>query len=177
MLVPVTLTPRPSAPPAVQQPDLAPHADMLRRYLFVLGAPAGRIEDLLQEVFVIVLGKNVEDRGEGPVGAYLRAVAKNLVLRDRRERSRHREVELADQVWYEHCGNDDGDARLDALRACLAALPAKSRNLLVRCYGGGAGRAALGAEFGMAADGVKTALRRVRAALRECVQRRLRDNP
>ena len=162
------------ARPAFARPELTPHVGMLRRYLFVLGASAGRLDDLVQEVFVVTLAKNVEDRGEGPVGAFLRAVARNLLLRERRDAARCREVELADQVWHEQCGDDDGAARLAALRRCVAALPARSRDLLARCYGDGAGRNVVGAEFGMVANGVKTALRRVRAALRECVQRRLR---
>ena len=155
-------------------PELAGHAGMLRRYLFVLGATADRLDDLVQEVFVVALQKRIEDRGHGPVAAFLRAVAKNLLLRERRDAGRQREVELADEVWQARCGGDDGEARLAALRECVAALPARGRQLLERCYGARAGRVGLGREFGLLPDGVKTALRRLRAALRECVQRRLR---
>lgn len=161
---------------AAGQPELAVHAGMLRRYLFVLGAAADRLDDLVQEIFVVALQKRLEDRGHGPVGAFLRGVAKNLLLRERRDAGRQREVELADEVWRARCGGDDGDVRLAALRDCVAALPARSRQLLERCYGGRAGRAVLGIEFGLLPDGVKTALRRLRAALRECVQRRLRGD-
>jgi RNA polymerase sigma-70 factor (ECF subfamily) len=147
---------------------------MLRRYLFVLGAPADRLDDLVHEVIVLVLQRGIEDRDPGPVGGFLRGVAKNLLLRDRRFTASRREVELADQVWHEQCDIDDGAARLQALRRCVEALPSRSRALLARCYDDGAGRGVLGAEFGLLADGVKTALRRLRAALRECVQRRLR---
>lgn len=174
MLRPVTMTREPTAAPPTGQPELTAHAGMLRRYLFVLGAAVDRLDDLQQEVFVIALQKRLEDRGHGPVAAFLRAVAKNLILRERRSAASRREVELADQVWTERCGDDGGEARLLALRACVASLPARSRDLLARCYGAGAGRQALGTEFGLLADGVKTALRRLRAALRECVQRRLR---
>lgn len=154
-------------------PELAPHAAMLRQYLFVLGAPGDRLEDLVQDVFVLVLQRGIEDRGYGPVGGFLRGVAKNLLLRDRRSIASRREVELADQVWHEQCEADEGQARLLALRQCIAALPARSRALLARCYDEGAGRRVLGAEFDLLAEGVKTALRRLRAALRQCVQRRI----
>jgi len=176
MLPPVTTTREPSAVTTPGRPELTAFAGMLRRYLFVLGAAADRLDDLVQEVFVVALQKRLKDRGPGPVAAFLRAVAKNLLLRERRSAAGRREVELADEVWSARCGDDDGEARLVALRACVAALPARSRDLLARCYGAGAGRAALGAEFGLVADGVKTALRRLRAALRECVQRRLRGD-
>lgn len=155
-------------------PKLDPHAAMLRRYLYVLGAPVDRVDDLVQEVFVVVLGKAIEDRGPAATAGFLRGVAKNLLLRDRRSFAARREVELADQVWSEE--PDDG-ARVDALRRCVGQLPAKSQHVLRRCYADEASRAELGAEFGMAADGVKTALRRIRAALRACVERRLRGEP
>ncbi len=147
---------------------------MLRRYLYVLGARVDRIDDLVQEVFVVVLQKGFEDRGPAAIGAFLRAVAKNLLLRDRRSLAARREVELADGTWSSQCGDDDGSFRIDALRQCVETLPTKGRQMLQRCYGDDAGRAALGAEFGMVADGVKTALRRLRAALRACVERRMR---
>ncbi|MCA8977130.1 MAG: hypothetical protein KDC98_20575 [Planctomycetes bacterium] len=147
---------------------------MLRRYLFTLGAGADRIDDLVQEVFVFALQRGVEDRGRPAVGAFLRGVAKNLMLRDRRSAARRREVELADEVWREECGDGDGEHRLDALARCVEALPARGRAMLQRVYADCAGRAALGAEFGMVPDGVKTALRRLRAGLWQCVQRRLR---
>lgn len=147
---------------------------MLRRYLFVLGARADRLDDLVQEVFTFVLQRGLEDRGSGPVGAFLRGVGKNLLLRQRRSAGTRREVELADEVWCQQCGSADGDERIDALRRCVEELPERSRALLQRVYADGAGRAAAGATFGLSADGVKTALRRLRDGLRECVQRRLR---
>ena len=59
---------------------------MLRRYLYVLGAHADRLDDLVQDAFVIALEKRPEDRGEAAFGAFLRAIGKNLVLRERASR-------------------------------------------------------------------------------------------
>ena len=151
---------------------LAVHAAMLRRYLFVLGAPAAGIEDLLQEVFVLVMQKDFRDRGHAAVGALLRGVARNLLLRARRATAARREVELAHEVWCEDSGDDDGDERVDALRACVAALSPRARTLLELAYGEGLGRAAVAQATGMRPDGVKTALRRLRELLRACVARK-----
>jgi RNA polymerase sigma-70 factor (ECF subfamily) len=153
--------------------DLAPHAPMLRRYLFVLGAAVDRLDDLVQETFVLVLQKQPEDRGPRAVGAFLRGVAKNLLLRDRRSQQARREVEGADEVWQRECG-DDGDARIDALQQCVGELPERSRELVHRHYANHQGRAEIAAAMAMTPDGVKTALRRLRDGLRECVERRLR---
>ncbi len=57
---------------------------------------------------------------------------------------------------------------VSVLPRCLAA-----RAMLQRAYVGGAGREELGKQFGLVANEVKTALRRLRAGLRECVARRL----
>ena len=156
-------------------PDLHAHAEMLRRYLFVLGARADRIEDLLQEVFAVALKKELNDQGAAPVAVFLRRAAKNMVLRDRHSQVARREVELADEVWREECVDEDEELRLDALRQCVAALADRSRALLQRVYVDGAGRRDVGKEFGLVPNGVKTAMRRLRAGLRECVARRLGD--
>jgi RNA polymerase sigma-70 factor (ECF subfamily) len=152
-------------------PALQPHRAMLARYLYVLGASPDRADDLVQEVFVFAIERGLEDRGPSAVAAFLRGVAKNLLLRERRSAAARREVELADEVWSEQLHEDE---RLDALRSCVGQLPQRSRDLLERCYVQGAGRIELGRAFGMLPNGVKTTLRRVRAALRACVERRLR---
>lgn len=69
-------------PPVGAVPDLHGHAEMLRRYLYVLGARADRLDDLVQEVFAVALKKEVQDRGPAALGAFLRGVAKNMLLRD-----------------------------------------------------------------------------------------------
>lgn len=156
----------------IEPRTLTVHSQMLRRYLFVLGAPAAGIEDLLQEVFVLAMRQNFHDGGPRAVGALLRGIGRNLLLRARRAAAARREVELAHEVWCEDGGDDDGDERVEALRACVAALPPRARTLLELAYGEGLGRAALAQAIGMQPDGVKTALRRLREGLRACIARK-----
>jgi hypothetical protein len=47
------------SPPVAAVPDLHGHAEMLRRYLFVLGAQADRLDDLVPEVFAVALKKEL----------------------------------------------------------------------------------------------------------------------
>jgi RNA polymerase sigma-70 factor (ECF subfamily) len=169
------MEPVPPAPqPCTQAPSLAVHAPMLRRYLFVLGSRHDRVEDVVQESFVVALQKGVPAED---TGAFLRGVARNLLLRDRRSSASRREIEIADEVWQRRCEDGDGADRLAALAACVAALPRRSRALLQRCYAEGAGRTELADEFGFAPEGVKTALRRLRQTLRHCIERRLGARP
>lgn len=163
--------------PQLDREVLAPFGRMLRRYLMTLGARGAEVDDLVQEVFVFALQHTIEDRGVGPVGRFLRGVAKNLLLRGRRTAAARREVEIADEVWDADCADGTGDLRADALRSCIEALPPRGRALLERTYVDGVGRRGSGGEFGLVADGVKTALRRLRAALRTCVERRLGGAP
>ena len=147
------------------------HAAQLRRYLRVLGAAGQDLDDLLQETFVVLLQRPFEVRSGAQVATFLRSTARFLFLR--RDRGRLPEVEAADAVWERNCGNDDGDGYLAALRECVEQLPERSRRLVELGYDDELGRAAIARELGMKADGVKTALRRLRDGLRQCVERRL----
>lgn len=164
-------------PVAVTRDALGAHAPMLRRYLRTLGVKADHVDDLVQEAFVTALQKQPEDRGPAAIASWLRGVARNLVLRERRSDGQRREVELCDEVWQAEVGDGDGGELVDALRACVRQLPPRGRRLLQRAYGNGDGRAELGRAFGLVPDGVKTALRRLRAALKQCMEQRLRSEP
>jgi len=148
---------------------------MLRRYLITLGVAVDRVDDLVQDVFVIALEKWPAVRGNSGKAGWMRGVARNLFLRACRSAALRREVELADEVWHEECFEGDGDELVAALRVCVRGLPQRSQRMLQRAYGQGDGRAVLAREFRVTANGVKTALRRLRSALKQCMERRLRS--
>jgi len=152
----------------------------LWRYLRVLGCDPATADDLVQEVFVVVLQRpQFEGSRPGAAFAFLRAVARHRWLKSRRRKVAERDVEEADRVWDARCGDGDGDGQgyVDALRQCLDGLPERSRTLLQATYGDGDGRAASASRFGMSQDGIKSALRRLRAFLHECIERRRREAP
>ena len=148
------------------------HQQAVWRYLRVLGAPADLADDLLQDTFVVALRRGLVDQGHAATSAFLRATARHLYLKSRRARTAAREVEEADLVWQQQCSVDDGAGWFAALERCVDDVPPRSRRLLEGTYGEGLGRAALARELGLSVFGIKTALRRLRAALRECVERR-----
>ena len=147
----------------------------LWRYLRALGAPADLAEDLLQETFLVAWRRLGEDRGDAAAAVFLRATARHLYLRRRRDQGRREQilVELADAAWARDGAADDGEAWLDALRGCVGALEGRARQVVQRFYGDGADRESVAAAMGMKATGVKTLLQRVRAALRDCIERKL----
>jgi RNA polymerase sigma factor (sigma-70 family) len=174
----VTAVPSPSAaaPPSAARrlpADLARivecHEQTLRRYLRVLGA-GGDLDDLVQETFLVLLQRDFVDEGPRPTAAFLRRTARHLFLR--RHRGLLPQVEAADLVWRQECGDDDGDGYVAALRACLQQLGARAARIVQASYQEELGREAIARELAMTADGVKTALRRIRSRLAECIERR-----
>jgi len=168
----VTELARPTTPDL--GPLLAPMRPALWRYLRVLGADAATADDLVQEAFVVALRRpDFDASAPGAVFTFLRTTCRQLWLRSHRRTLHERDVDAADLLWTERCGDGPGDDYVDALRACVERLPTRSRELLAATYGDGEGRATAGARFRLGRDGVKSALRRLRTFLHDCITRRL----
>ncbi len=154
------------------------HQGMVWRYLRFLGAPTTVAEELVQEVFLVLLRDPVEDQGAAALGAWLRGVARNLLRRARR--ARRPELEGLDEAaveaaWSRYARDDDAAGYHEALRHCLDGLEARERAALEARYVEGASREAVAREMDVAVEGVKSVLRRAKAKLRACVERRLGD--
>lgn len=151
------------------------HQRAVWRYLRALGAPPDHAEDLTQETFVVAWRRGFEDRGPAAAAAFLRTTARNLWLRRRRDEGRREEllVELADRMWQRDCAHDGGEAWLVALRECTQRLEGRSRAALRLWYGGDQQRETAASALGLQPNGLKTLLQRVRALLRECIERKL----
>ena len=103
----------------------------------------------------------------------MRPTAQHLYLRRCRDRSR-RERLVAEQVgreWQRDSAHDHGERWLAALRACVDKLHGRAREVVQRFYADDQDRAAIAVALGMKETGVKTLLQRVRATLRECIER------
>lgn len=150
-------------------------APRVRRYLRFLGAERDVVDDLVQETLLAAL------RTFGPDGAplpWLLVTSRNLRTQHLRRLGRSREVADLDRLeaaWHEQAGPDGGDAQRNALADCLAAVPERTRAALVQRYRDGASRLTIAAAIGIGEEGVKSLLARARAALAECMKRRLRN--
>lgn len=166
------MTPIPADRHAPPQPDVAA---ALGRYLRFLGAPRDCIDDLVQDAQLA--GLRAFATGDAPL-PWLLTTARNALRMHLRRLGRRREVadlERLHEAWCAEVGDDGGEAKRRALAICLEGLPARSRLVLERRYRDGRSRAAIGAEAGLSDEGVKSLLARVRAALGDCIERRLRD--
>lgn len=152
------------------------HRTGVVRYLRVLGCDRSLAEDLAQEAFVRTLAADFAPRSPKVARAYLRRTARNLLttrMERRREVAQVDWLDAVDSEW-ERCGAaDDSDAWLEALRRCIASLTGRARDVVLRFYVERQSREEIARALGMRENGVKTALQRARAVLRECIERRM----
>lgn len=150
------------------------HQAGLWRYLRFLGCEANEADDLTQETMLAVLRDPFEDRGATSTAAYLRTVARNLFLK--RVRSRGIDIvdpDVLDATWVRMCEADGGTDYLAALRECVDTLDGRARTAIRMRYENRSSRGAMARALELSADGVKSLLRRVRTALRECIERKI----
>lgn len=160
------------------------------RYLRVLGCNAAEAEDLTQDTFLAVLEKPFHDYQRAATAAYLRQVARNLLISSRRRAARGAtavmnaaetkpdeldmaEFQAAEAAWLRWSGDDDGAERLAALRRCLQTLTARARQALELRFGEQASRAAIAAALNMSEDGAKNVLQRAKQHLRACIEKEI----
>lgn len=154
------------------------HQAGIWRYLRYLGASDAQADDLTQETFLAVMERPFEQRSPAQTFGYLRTVARHkfLVLRRREGRTvALDEMEVADEVWN-RLSPGGGNHLLDALDDCLEHVNGRAREAIDMHYRDGQSREKIAAALGLAPDGVKTLLRRTRAALRDCVERRTQES-
>lgn len=121
--------------------------------------------------------KRVPNESDAQATAWLRSAIKNLWcmhLRSEGRKTRHVHAAAAARALDTQLPDDADGPWLMALGECLRGVDGRARRLLEGHYCDGMSRDALGRELGLGANGVKAFLRRVRAALRDCVLRRLR---
>ena len=153
------------------------HCGAVRGFLLFLGCPDAHVDDLVQDVFLSVLASDFEDRHPASTLAYLRTVAKHILLKTLRRERRQRplgELEASEQYFVsEFEGEDGGGAYLGALRLCLQGIEGRPSEVIRMRYEERLRREQIAQRIGLSESGVKSILVRTRKRLRECVERRL----
>ena len=115
---------------------------------------------------------------ELPPLPWLLTTARNCLRMHLRKRGRRREIadlDLLHEQWIAQARDDGGDAQRAALDDCLQKLSARARLVVELRYREGLPREAVAARVELQLEGVKSLLARARAALGECIRRRLGD--
>jgi RNA polymerase sigma-70 factor (ECF subfamily) len=158
---------------------LMQHRTALYGYIFACVRNHADAEDILQNVSVAVTESIDRLNGEAGFLPWAREIARRRILAHRRAMQREQLLDpellarLAEASERVEQASDSSDQRA-ALLSCLEELPAKSRQLIAMRYDGSvADYSELAAKVGRSVQGVYAQVKRIKAALRQCVSRRL----
>jgi RNA polymerase sigma-70 factor (ECF subfamily) len=150
----------------------------LRAFLRTLLPTWTEVDDVLQETSLVAWRKFAQFEEGTNFLNWLFAIARFEALKHLRKQARSPLVfsdELLELLAAEsEADTDQLDAESRALHECLEQLEPAQRELLERAYQTGARFNEVAAQAGRSATGFYKVIQRLRAALLECVQRRLR---
>ncbi|HEX2474261.1 MAG TPA: sigma-70 family RNA polymerase sigma factor [Lacipirellulaceae bacterium] len=151
--------------------------DRLYAFILALVGNAAAAEDVLQETNLAATQRLAEAATICDFTAWLFGVARHQVQDYRRRQAREKLLFndelltlLADEV---PAAISDFSARQQALRSCLAKLPDKQRDLILRRYAPGASVQGMASELKRTVGVVSQTLYRIRRALLECIEGKL----
>ena len=160
------------------------HHAGLRGFVRSLGVDPLWVDDVAQEAFIVAYNRLDEFDHSRDFGAWLRGIARNLVINERRKDARRKriisdnltEVLIASSSATDEEEDEMGDlalVRLNALKECVKGLPEKSLKLLKSRYEDDNSAQDIAEEFSMNPPAVRKALERMRTALRECMEEKM----
>ncbi len=148
------------------------------------------VDDIAQEAFVLAYQKQGEFADGGNFGAWLRAIARNLVLNEASKRSRRQRL-LDERVTdllvavvaeeslspTEHFDHDENRLRrTDALSECMRGLTERARKVILARYQSDLNSQQIGLQCAMSPSAVRKVLYHSRHTLARCIERQLAAN-
>jgi RNA polymerase sigma-70 factor (ECF subfamily) len=158
---------------------LMQHRMALYGFIFSCVRHHADTEDLLQEVSLVVTQNIGKLRDEGEFLTWAIEIARRSILTHQRSTRRRpvlppEAIEALAQAAVDVQFSEPYEARSAALSDCLDALPPQSRRLIQMRYDAGTGDvSSLASQIGRTASATYALLKRIRIALRECVERGL----
>lgn len=149
------------------------HQVAVWRFLGALGCSAADADELAVETFVVAYQRGFEPRSRAATETFLRRIARNLWLRQRRavHHDAVRFAEVVEELWRRDCA-DGGNEFVDALSACVSELNGRAARAVQLCYFEELSHERAAVQLGLKLNGLKTMLQRLRASLRQCVERK-----
>lgn len=147
------------------------------RYLRALGCKPAEADDLTQETFVIILEKPFQQYNDRATAAYLRRVAHNLFVSQKRREGKvvaMEDVERIAEQWEQLSGHDDGDDLLEALKDCFSRLTERAQLSLNLRFRERASRERIAEALEITEHGAKNLMQRAKKQLRSCIEEKLK---
>jgi RNA polymerase sigma-70 factor, ECF subfamily len=154
-------------------------AHQSRIYAFIVSLMRNRsdADDVLQETGLTLFQKFPTFQPGSDFVAWACRIAQHKVLDFGKRRGRDRlrfGSEMLEAIAAEYIErNEQIDLRLKALDGCMAKLPPRDRELLQRCYRSEVTIKVVAESLSRPVDTIYKGLRRIRAALHDCIQRSL----
>lgn len=152
------------------------HQGQLKAFVLALWPDFARADDVLQEVFLTVTAKAAQFDPQTSFLAWARAIARFKLLEARRQLNIR---SLDDQVLTSlaaACPDDwASDGRLAALAKCLTTLAPKAQELVRLRYHREHSPGEIAAILSWTVNSVAVGLAKARSALRECIDRQLKQ--
>jgi RNA polymerase sigma-70 factor (ECF subfamily) len=151
------------------------HQARLRAWVARHVADPADVADIVQDAVVDAWRGLHGFQPDRPLGPWLQTIVRNRCWRFLRERARRgsQEEHLVEALIAGDDEEEQGLPQLRALRTCLEALDAEKRRLLELRYGRGEAVQAIANNLGKAPGALSMMLLRIKAALANCIERRL----
>ncbi|MHC5057671.1 MAG: RNA polymerase sigma factor [Planctomycetota bacterium] len=148
-------------------------------YLYALSRDYHLAEDMAQETLLIAYRKRVHYFPEADFGAWLRAIARNVWMRERKARAKGPHAvegieRFAEDLFTASLYSDlKWKREKEALTVCMRALEQADRSLIREHFGSGRKYSELARRAQRTVSWVKVRMFRARRSLADCIKRRL----
>lgn len=161
---------------------LTKHQQAIRLYVTALMAGSPDSADVAQQANTTIWKKRADFVPGTNFKAWAFAVARYEVLNHRRRVARESRWVFSDSIEEDFASElpefgDGLERRQEALRDCLARLRPAQRELIRHRYTLGTPLKEYAEQVGRSAAGLKVTLHRLRTALGQCIERKLRTSP
>lgn len=160
--------------------ELTASQGRIRAFLVSIMPGSPDVGDVLQETNIVLWKSRSRFRPGTNFLAWAFTIARLEVLHHRTRAKRQRLVlvsaELLDKLVEESTDTADHESYLRALESCKAKLSDKQRELIDMRYRPGYSLEQHARETGQTASALRVALMRIRTALRECVEKSIKQN-
>lgn len=155
------------------------HADMLVAYLTAALGNVPEVDDLFQEA-MIVAWRRLDDYDQTrPFSAWLRGIARNLLLAHSRRQSRQPHIPLVLdhlETHLDRLNRQKGDSwqeKLEVLQDCVGRLPGHYRDVVHQKYFRQQALVQVSETLSISVDATKKRLQRARSMILDCLKVKL----